>query len=40
MFPSDRVAQLYPQTQGSLFVAFYDSLGYGGGIPSRLLIMT
>jgi hypothetical protein len=27
-----RVAQLYPQTLGSLFVASYDSQCYGGGI--------
>jgi hypothetical protein len=36
MFPSDRVAQLYPQAPGSLFVAFYDWQGYGGGILTRL----
>jgi hypothetical protein len=36
MSPSDRVAQLYPQVPGSLFVAFYDSQGYGGGILTRL----
>jgi hypothetical protein len=30
MSPSDRVAQLYPQAPGSLFVAFYDSQGYAG----------
>jgi hypothetical protein len=29
------VAQLYPQALGSLFVAFYDSQGYGGGILTR-----
>jgi hypothetical protein len=34
--PGDRVAQLYPQAPGSLFVAFYDSQGYGGGILIRL----
>jgi hypothetical protein len=34
--PSDRVAQLYPHTPGSLFVAFHDSQGYGGGILTRL----
>jgi hypothetical protein len=33
--PRNRVAQLYPQTLGSLFVAS-DSQGYGGGIRSRL----
>jgi hypothetical protein len=31
MSSSDRVAQLYPQAPGSLFIAFYDSQGYGGG---------
>jgi hypothetical protein len=36
MSPSDRVAQIYPQAPGSLFVAFYDSQGYGGGILTRL----
>jgi hypothetical protein len=35
-FPSDRVAQLYPQVRGSLFVAFHYSQGYGGGILTRL----
>jgi hypothetical protein len=35
MFPSHRVARLYPQALGSIFVASYDSQGYGGGI--RLL---
>jgi hypothetical protein len=28
----NRVAQSYPQALGSLFVAYYDSQGYGGGI--------
>jgi hypothetical protein len=28
----NRVVRLYPQTLGSLFVASYDLLGYGGGI--------
>jgi hypothetical protein len=32
----NRVAQLYPQTLGSLFVASYDSQGYSGGIRTRL----
>jgi hypothetical protein len=36
MSSSDRVAQLYLQAQGSLFVAIYDLQGYGGGIPARL----
>jgi hypothetical protein len=34
--PRIRVVQLYPQALGSLFVASYDSQGYGGGIESRL----
>jgi hypothetical protein len=34
--PRNKVAQLYPQALGSLFVASYDSQGYGGGIQSRL----
>jgi hypothetical protein len=34
--PRNRVAQLYPQVLGSLFVSFYDSQGYGGGIPPSL----
>jgi hypothetical protein len=32
----NRVANLYPQALGSLFVTSYDSQGYGGGIRSRL----
>jgi hypothetical protein len=32
----NRVAQLYPQALGSLFVASYHSQGYGGGIRLRL----
>jgi hypothetical protein len=32
MSPSERVAKLYRRALGSLFVAFYDSQGYGGGI--------
>jgi hypothetical protein len=36
MSPSDRVAQLYPQAPGSLFVALYDSPIYDGGILTRL----
>jgi hypothetical protein len=32
----NRVAQLYPRAQGSLFVASYDSQGYSGGILTRL----
>jgi hypothetical protein len=30
------VTQLYPQAPGSIFIAFYDSQGYGGGILTRL----
>jgi hypothetical protein len=30
------VAQLYPQAPGSLFIAFYDLQGYGGGILTHL----
>jgi hypothetical protein len=30
------VTQLYPRALGSLFVASYDSQGYGGAIPTRL----
>jgi hypothetical protein len=36
MSPIERVAQLYPKAPGSLFVAFYDSQGYGGDIVTRL----
>jgi hypothetical protein len=32
----NRVARLYPQELGSLFVASYDSQGYGGGIRPSL----
>jgi hypothetical protein len=38
--PSDRVAQLYAKAPSSLFVAFYDSQGYGGGILTRLRLRT
>jgi hypothetical protein len=34
--PRNRVVQLYPQALCSLFVASYDSQGYGGSIRSRL----
>jgi hypothetical protein len=34
--PKNRVAQLYPRALGSLFVASYDSQGYGGGILTLL----
>jgi hypothetical protein len=40
MSPSDRVAQLYPQAPGSLYVAVYDSQGYGGGTLTRLHTLT
>jgi hypothetical protein len=30
------VARLYSQALGSIFVSFYDSHGYGGGIRPRL----
>jgi hypothetical protein len=33
--PRNRVARLYPQALGSLAVASYDSLGYGGGFRPR-----
>jgi hypothetical protein len=36
IFPRNKVAHLYPQALGSLFVASYDSQGYGGGIRTRL----
>jgi hypothetical protein len=32
----NRVAQLYPEAPGSLFIASYESQGYGGGIRPRL----
>jgi hypothetical protein len=34
--PSDSLAHVYIQAPGSLFVAFYDSQGYDGGILSHL----
>jgi hypothetical protein len=33
--PRNRVAQLYPQALGTLFVSSLDSQGYGGGIRTR-----
>jgi hypothetical protein len=36
MSRSECAAQLYPQTPGSPFVAFYDYQGYGGGILTHL----
>jgi hypothetical protein len=30
------MTQLYPLAPGSLFIAFYDSQGYGGGILTHL----
>jgi hypothetical protein len=35
-FPTNRTAQLHPHELGSLFVASYDSQGYGGDIRTRL----
>jgi hypothetical protein len=32
----NRVARLYPQALGSLFVVSHDSQGYGGGVLTRL----
>jgi hypothetical protein len=34
--PRNKLARLYPQAPGSLFIASYDSQGYGGGIRPRL----
>jgi hypothetical protein len=34
--PRYKLAQLYPQTLGSLYVASYDSQCYGGGIRNRI----
>jgi hypothetical protein len=34
--PRNRVARLYPQAMGSLFITSYDLQGYGGGIRPRL----
>jgi hypothetical protein len=34
--PRKRVAQLYTQALGYLFIASYDTQGYGGGIGTRL----
>jgi hypothetical protein len=34
--PRNRVVRLYLQAPGFLFVASYDSQGYGGGIRTRL----
>jgi hypothetical protein len=34
--PRNRMARLYPQVLGSLFVASYDSQGYSGDIRNRL----
>jgi hypothetical protein len=36
MSTSDRVAQLLPQALGALFIASYDSQGYGVGILTNL----
>jgi hypothetical protein len=34
--PRNRMAQLYPQALGSVFIALYDSQGYDGGTGTRL----
>jgi hypothetical protein len=34
--PTNRMAQFYTQPLGSVFVLFYDSQGYGGGIRTCL----
>jgi hypothetical protein len=39
MSPRNRVALLNSQALGSLFVAYYDSQGYGGGIRPRLFLL-
>jgi hypothetical protein len=36
IFPSNRIAQLYPRALGSFFVTSYDSQVYGGGILTHL----
>jgi hypothetical protein len=36
IFPKNSMVLLYPQALGSLFIASYDSQGYGGGIRTRL----
>jgi hypothetical protein len=36
--PRNRVTRLHPQALDSLFVASYDSQGYGGGVPRALTI--
>jgi hypothetical protein len=36
IYPRNKVAQLYPQALGSLFVASYDSQRYGGVILTSL----
>jgi hypothetical protein len=35
IFPRKRVARLYPQALGSLFIDSYNSQGYGGGFLFR-----
>jgi hypothetical protein len=37
--PRNRVAQLHPQTLGSLSVTSYDSQNYGGGIQTCLYML-
>jgi hypothetical protein len=36
VYPPGTVSRLYPRARGSLFVASYDSQGYGGSIRPRL----
>jgi hypothetical protein len=36
MSPRDRVTQLYPQAQGSLFIAFHNLHSNGGGTLTYL----
>jgi hypothetical protein len=36
IFPRNMLTRLYPQALGSIFVASYDSQGYGGGIETCL----
>jgi hypothetical protein len=36
LYPQEQGGSVISQALGSLFIAFYDSQGYGGGIRSRL----
>jgi hypothetical protein len=40
MFPGYIVSQVYPQASSSIFIAFYNSQGYGGGILILLHIVS